>query len=632
MSFLALVRGVRFARKGFVGTTYLEIALDSGNHTSYRRDNVYLKRYTIKRGAKHYVYLRLVEAFRDQAGKVQHRVLASLGREDALKASGQLDQLAAAFTRLDPPRVGIRREVGPLLLVKHVLDSLDLVSIIDRQIPQRGRADLTTGEVIAALVANRLCAPAPLYDIAAWGSGSALQELLGVPGMLLNDDRLGRALEAFAPVAETVRGEVALAAIEAFGADAARLHLDLTTLRFAGAYESSSLVGKGWGADRRVARQVRVLQAVNSEGVPLYVRPHPGESAELTCIGAALERLAKLLGRGLLICADSALGHVKNLCSADRAGLRFIVPLRAATGFGSRFLEEVGHGELRPVPYVRQRDRAHPPHERPRYRGALRPWQVVDPETGQPRAFRVLYVWSSEEATSVAAARERALVKAEKDLARMRRGLGGRYYKTTKQVEARLAAMLTPPVLDLITVTVGSRDGKPTLRWRRQSQRIAQAARLDGIYALATNLPGRLSARRLLHTYKAQALVEQRHRDAKQTLRVRPIFLHNDDRIAALISVVGLALTVFGLIEAGVRKALGPGQRLEGLLPEKRDAIPTGRAILAAFQSLGLTYTEHGPQLDPTTRTQGRILDLLGASVPWHSTQELALASCGKRG
>src|SRR5439155_512267 len=144
---------------------------------------------------------------------------------------------------------------------------------------------------------------------------------------------------------------------------------------------------------------------------------------------AALERLVKVLGRGLLICADSALGHVKNLCSADRAGLRFIVPLRAATGFGSRFLEEVGHGGLKPVPYVRQRDRARPPRERPRYRGALRPWQVVDPETGQPRPFRVLYVWSSEEAASVAAARERALVKAEKDLARMCRGLGGRYYK-----------------------------------------------------------------------------------------------------------------------------------------------------------------------------------------------------------
>src|SRR5512145_2501693 len=134
-----------------VGTTQQQIGLDSGVCTTYRRDNMYLKRSTVKRGAKQYVYLRLVEAFRDEAGKVSHRVLATLGREDALKASGQLDQLAAAFARVDPPRIGARREVGPLLMVKHVLDRLDLIRIIDRQCPQRGRAELTTGEVIAAL-------------------------------------------------------------------------------------------------------------------------------------------------------------------------------------------------------------------------------------------------------------------------------------------------------------------------------------------------------------------------------------------------------------------------------------------------------------------------------------------------
>ena len=273
---------------------------------------MYIKRYVVKRGAKRYAYLRLVQAFRDDSGKVRHRVVATLGREDELKASGQLDQLAAAFTRLDPPRIGFRREVGPLLLIQNVLERLGLVGLIDRQVPQRGRAELTTGEVIAALIANRLCAPAPLYDIAAWGGNAALHEVMGVPGMLLNDDRLGRALEAFAPVAESVRGAAALAAVEAFGADTARLHVDLTTLRVAGAYSDSALVAKGWGSDRRVARQVRVLQATNPEGIPLYVRSHPGDAAELTCIGMALERLAALLGPGVLVCADSALGHFKN--------------------------------------------------------------------------------------------------------------------------------------------------------------------------------------------------------------------------------------------------------------------------------------------------------------------------------
>jgi len=591
---------------------------------------MYIKRHVVTRGAKRYVYLRLVEAFRTDVGKVRHRVLVTLGREDELKASGQLDQLAAAFTRLDPPRVGFRREVGPLLLVQHVVERLGLVALIDRHVPQRGRAELTTGEVVAALIANRLCAPAPLYDIAAWGSNAALHEVMGVPGMLLNDDRLGRALEAFAPVAESVRGEAALAAVQTFGADAARLHVDLTTLRVAGAYRDSELVAKGWSSDRRVARQVQMLQATNPEGIPLYVRPHPGDAAELTCIGAALERLAALLGPGVLICADSALGHIKNLCAAHRAGLQFVVPLRASTGFATTFLEQVGFRALRPLRYVSRRGQGVPGHRRNRYRGTLRPLPVTDPETGERSTFRVVYVWSSEEASSVAEGRERALIKAELELAKISRGLGGRCYKTLAQVEARVATILIQPIRGLVVVKTGMQAAKPTLDWHRDRDAIAAAARTDGIYALATNLPGRLSPNRILCLYKDQFRVELRHRDAKQTLRVRPLFLHNDDRIGALVSIVGLALLVFGIIEAAVRRGLGPGQTLP-ILPEGRAALPTGRSILAAFQGLGLTYTEQGPILDHLTATQRRMLRVLDALIPWPEGDSLPSVTCGKR-
>jgi transposase len=578
---------------------------------------MYVKRYVVQRGRRQYVYLRLVEAYRDEQGSVRHRVVASLGREDQLKASGQLDQLAASFIRLDPPTAGTRREVGPLLLVAHYLDRLGLVDLVDRHLPQRGRAQLSCGEVVAALVANRLAAPAPLYDVAGWASSAAMAEVLEIPGMLLNDDRLGRALEALAPVAEEVRGAVTLAAIDRFGVDAARLHLDLTTLRVAGAYQDSALVRKGWGPDRRVARQVRLLQATNPQGIPLYVRPHPGDTAELACIGAALERLAQLLPPGLLVCADSALGHVKNLCAADRAGLRFVVPLRDASGFAERFLAEVGHQGLHRLDYLADRQRHLGAARRTRYRGALRPFQVTDPDTGHRHTLRVAYIWSSEEANSVADGRERALARAEQTLGKVQRGLGGRHYKTRTQVDAKVTQLLVPAVRGLLQVTTGTRAGKPTLRVARDQAAITAAARTDGVYALATNLPGRLSATQVLRLYKDQPLVELRHRDAKQTLRVRPIFLHNDDRITALVSIVGLALVIFGLIQADLRHALGPDQHLDGLLPEGRAARPTGRNILAAFQGLGLTYTPDGIVLDRLTGTQRRILELLTIPIPW---------------
>src|SRR6266511_774868 len=176
----------------------------------------------VRRGDQVHEYVQLVEG-RREAGKVRQRVVATLGRLDELKASGQLDRWAGAFTRLDPPAAGVHREVGPLLVVAHYLR------------------------------------------------------------------RLG--LDALAPVVEDVRARTLLATLERFEVEASRLHLDLTAVRFAGAYLDSALVAKGWAADRTVGRQVRALFATTAQGVTLYARPQKGSQAELDGIAAALEAL-----------------------------------------------------------------------------------------------------------------------------------------------------------------------------------------------------------------------------------------------------------------------------------------------------------------------------------------------------
>ena len=577
----------------------------------------------VHRGDQVYEYVQLVTGERVD-GKVRQRVVATLGRLDELKASGQLDRWAGAFTRLDPPPVGTRREVGALLLVEHYLRRLGLVELIDAAAPMRGKSLLTHGEVISALVANRLSAPAPLYDVAGWAGQAAIAELLKVPAGLLGDDRLGRALEAFCPVAEDLRGRLLLTTLDRFDVDASRLHLDLTTIRFAGAYPDSTLVKKGWGSDRRVARQVRTLQVSTPDGVALYLRPHKGSEAELTCLGQALEKLQTLTTPGLIIVADSAFGHLGSLCAADRKGLKFVVPLRADTGWAARFDADVPDGlaALTELDHVAERERHLPAEHRTRWRGLLTTYPTTDPQTGSSHDLRVAYIWSSEEASSVSDARERALTKAEADLTRVRNGLGGRYYKTLEQVATKVARIVHPRIRALLTVQTGAdpKTGKPTLSWQRAQTAINEASSLDGLYALATNLPGPRTANGVLDIYKDQWIVEQRHRDLKRAtpLRVRPVFLHNDDRIQALIGVVGIALLIFGLIEADLRHRLPAGQeRLPGLLPEGRAAKPTGRNILAAFNGVAFTYSNTGPVLDRLTPTQRQILALLDIPLPW---------------
>jgi len=594
---------------------------------------MFVKETKVKRSGREYSYLQLVEGYRDENGKVRHRVVANLGRKDALKDSGQLEALAGSFARLDPPMAGTRRTVGPLLLVEHFLRELAVKDTVDGALPRSARSVLSVGEVVCALIASRLCSPSPLYDVAGWASGAAVHELLGIPPALLNDDRLGRALECFAVYAEDLRSRVAAGAIERFGVDAGRLHVDLTTVGVSGAYEDSALIAKGWASDRRVARQVRTLQASTPDGTVLYSRPDPGNAAELTLVGASLERLLRVSGPGLLIVCDSAMGQPKTMREIHDAGVQFVVPLRASAGFRERFLRDVGHHALRPVRYVPEREAKLPPQLRTVFKGALRDWEIPGSDTQEPLKLRVAYIHSAEEATQVADARERALQKAEDALTRMRNGLGGRYYKTREQVERRIGQIIGVNITGLIDVTVTtSRDRKLTVTWQRNQETISTAKSFDGIYALATNLPGRITAGNVLRLYKDQQIVERRHRDMKQTLKVRPIFLHNDDRVYALLSIVGIALLIFGLIEARTRAALGPEQQLPGLLPEGRAAKPTGRNILAAFQGLGLTYTHTGIQLDRLTDTQQHILDLLGIQPPWATQADHALTSRGKWG
>jgi Domain of unknown function (DUF4277) len=83
---------------------------------------------------------------------------------------------------------------------------LDVAGIIDRACPVREVALVTHGQVIEALVANRLTSPMPLVQVQDWAGQWALEEVWGIESQVLNDDRLGRALDAIAAELEQIVG------------------------------------------------------------------------------------------------------------------------------------------------------------------------------------------------------------------------------------------------------------------------------------------------------------------------------------------------------------------------------------------------------------------------------------------
>jgi Domain of unknown function (DUF4277) len=96
----------------------------------------------------------------------------------------------------------VEKALGALPVVANFCQRLDLEGIVDRVCPVREVATLTHGQVICALVANRLTSPTPLRWVEDWARAWAVTEVFGILPEALNDDRIGRALDAIAPKLE----------------------------------------------------------------------------------------------------------------------------------------------------------------------------------------------------------------------------------------------------------------------------------------------------------------------------------------------------------------------------------------------------------------------------------------------
>jgi transposase len=225
--------------------------------------------------------------------------------------------------------------------------------------------------------------------------------------------------------------------------------------------------------------------------------------------------------------------------------------------------------------------------------------------------LRALYVLSLDDREAARAQRERQLARAEEEIGTLNRGVS-QFRRSAEQVERRARAILERRRVDaLIRLSVIEQDGSPQARLVRDPEAIAAAERLDGRYCLVTN-DRTLTADELFAAYKLQHLVEGRFADFKGPLAVRPVFLHSNRRIAALVGVISLALLLYGLVERTVRRGLETLRAEERRLLQKRIGRATGRKIFDQLRTLTAVRVRDGPlRLAQPRPTQALLLQLL---------------------
>lgn len=529
-----------------------------------------------------------------------------------------------------PPSV--EKALGALPVVKGFCRRAGIAATIDGLCPVRDVAIVTHGQVIEALVANRLTSPTPLLRVEDWARTWAVPEVLGVVPEALNDDRLGRALDAIAPKLDAIVGSIGARAISEFGLDVSRLHWDMTSISLHGDYievdEDHVRPRYGKPKDRRPdLKQIQTGLAVTGDGgIPVLHRAFDGGAGEVNQVVGAMESLRAMCGeRRFLLVGDSKLISHTNLHALNAAEVTFVAPA-AKAWVNAATLAAQHLNDTVETDYVAERDLGKTPEARGRYHVREDTMVVPAKTKAEPDlTLRRVFVWSSARACAAAHARTKKLDRATGDLGRLQRGLGSRHYPTVEAVTARLTQIGRDRRVSAYLRSTVSVDGhdKPTLTWHYDQAAIDAEAATDGWYALLSNLaPADADTAEVLRRYKGQEVVERRYGDFKGPLAVAPMFLKNNRRIAALITVICLALLIFSLIEREVRRAIAPEKTMLGLYPERRPARPTGRMILAALATMRLTPASRGtpPAVPHPNTTQLHLLQLLDIDPTTHLT------------
>jgi transposase len=449
-------------------------------------------------------------------------------------------------------RAQLRRSLGALPVLYAVLEVLRVEAIINRHCPSE--AEVSHGTMALVLILNRLTAPRALVNVADWVGRTVLTQTLGVAAAKFNDDRLGRALDAIAQHQRAIWQDIVHEALQRFDIDLHFIFYDLTAFTMQGEFAASQLVDYGFAHNTPSDKQkVKAGLSVASDGnLPLDYAPLSGCTADLATVQANMERLCRLLQRHgypldqVVIIGDRGTLNDEIAIQYDAKGLKYLAGLQAQKKEHIALLKAVPEAQFRAHPLTAARGRWGT-------YGLAR--SVSFTHQGRTVTHRGLVVISGPMCHAVRQGRAQALRALRADLTAVHAKIGRKRCRSVKEVQARADTCLRrSSVGHLMRAEAFTTDaGHVDLRWWIDTDALWHAMQTDGRYLLVTN-DWSLSPQRMIELYHAKDGVEKCFRVSKQVLRVRPLYVHSDERIQAMLLLNMLALLVYSLLEREMRQ------------------------------------------------------------------------------
>jgi transposase len=441
------------------------------------------------------------------------------------------------------------RHLSALPILVALLSRLKVREIINQYCPTQSPID--NGSVALVLVLNRLMAPRPLYKVVDWLATTLVAEYLGVSRFKFNDDRLGRTLDALAEHLPAIWADIQQQILLRYKIDLSVLFYDLTALIMTGHYAESALVDYGF-AHNTPSDDPKVklgLLASRDGGLPLLFQPWSGRTADKATVQTNMHNLRQFLQQNgwkpsqVLVVGDCANLNSELAWAYQDANLRYLAGLGKLEKVHKNLILAPDDQSFKHMPLTEKTD----PDG---YWGV--PCEVPFTHDGRTMKHRGLVVLSGPMQQALRQTRRQDLRELQIALhqVRCKIGVGQKRYRSEKEINSRIATQLKrSPVGNLIKVQLTTTpEGKFNLDWHVDGNALQTAQRGDGRYLLVTN-DFSLSYPQMLALYRKKDAVEKRFKVCKQDLKVRPLFVHSDERIQAMLLVNMIALLVYSLLE-----------------------------------------------------------------------------------
>jgi len=474
------------------------------------------------------VYLQIVES-RREGDQVRQQVIATLGRVDELRASGQLERLLRSGARFAAKalmvsaaaddtaiKVAVRR-IGPALVFERLWEETGCRAVISALAGARGHK-FALERAVFLTVLHRLFVSGSDRAADRWREDYAIAGIAGLDlhhlyraMAWLGEELPAKEQDGRTPFAPRCVKDVIEERLFAHRRDLFTkldlVFMDTTSLYFEGA-GGQTLGRHGYSKDHRPdLRQMILAVLLDGDGRPVCSEMWPGNTADVTTLIPVIDRLRRRFAIArVCVVADRGMISAETLAELEARRLLYILGVRERT---DKLVRELVLDD--PAPFVPLT--------------LTKRGKEIDYEakTVKLAGRRYIACRNHQEAVKDAADRAAIVAALERQLARGDKALVGntgyrRYLKTIRDDHFAI-----------------------------DPDKVEEDKRFDGIFVLRTNTD--LNPLEAMLCYKQLWTVEQTFRTAKHLFSTRPIFHKLDETIRGHVFSSFLALVLKKALE-----------------------------------------------------------------------------------